>query len=530
MRLLPRRNRDKKKTRRKSRLHPLAVAVIMIVATLFVVFYAFNGGLPFVHQYTMYAIVNNSVNVRMQSPMRIAGIDVGQVQTTAPDGDATKVTFTLQNNGLPIHTNATLTIRDRLFLEGGYYLQLNPGTPSAPLAHEGFTIPLQNTSTPVQFYKLLSTFDVAARASLAQVLSTLNQGFSPRPGRPLSDSGAGGLKQAIPQLTPALKDIAWITRALHGTQAGDVQRLLSSAADVTGTLNRESGRLTDLITGLNRTSSALVSTDGALAQSIVGLDRTLQVSPAALTAIDRSLPPLVNLSHALTPSLKVSPPILASITGTITQLNSIINPARRRPLLTALRATLTEFPSILTQLASAFPITKQVGECLRTHLVPLFNEQVPDGSLSTGRPVWQDFVHFLPNVAGATGSFDANGYYTRVLAGAGTNTLSGGLLGTVTTLVGTVTNLVGIDPGGAPLTGARPAWVGAPTPADFRPDVPCTSQTLPSLAAPAAAPDLASTHVAAAKPLSHKALVREIAQASGAPTRLSAHANGVGAQ
>ena len=39
-------------------------------------------------------------------------------------------------------------------------------------------------------------------------------------------------------------------------------------------------------------------------------------------------------------------------------------------------------------------------------------------------------MHFLPNVAGATGNFDANGPYTRVLAGAGTNTLSGGLLGT----------------------------------------------------------------------------------------------------
>ncbi len=529
MSLLSRR-RNQKKTRRKSRLHALAISAIMILATLFVIFYAFNGGLPFVHQYTMYAVVNNSVNVRMQSPVRIAGIDVGAVQTTTPDGNATKITFTLQNNGLPIHQDATLTIRDRLFLEGGYYLQLNPGTPSTPLVHEGFTIPLQNTSTPVQFYKLLSTFDVAARASLAQVLDTLNQGFSPQPGRPASDSGAGGLKQAIPQLTPTLKDVAWITRALHGTQAGDVQRLLSSAADVTGTLNGESGRLTDLITGLNRTSSALVSTGGALARSIVGLDQTLQVSPPALTAIDRSLPPLANLSHALTPSLKVAPPIITSVAGTIGQLNSIISPAKRGPLLTALRATLTQFPSILTQLASAFPITKQVAECLRTHLVPLFNQQVPDGPLSTGRPVWQDFVHFLPNVAGATGSFDANGYYTRVLAGAGTNSLSGGLLGTVTNLLGTVTNLVGISPGGAPLRGARPAWVGAPTPAFFRPDVPCTSQTLPGLAADAASPDLASTHVAAPKPLSHKALLRQIARASGTASSLGARTNGVGTQ
>ena len=60
--------------------------------------------------------------------------------------------------------------------------------------------------------------------------------------------------------------------------------------------------------------------------------------------------------------------------------------------------------------------------------------------------------------------------------------------------------------------------------------MPCTSQTLPSLAAPTAAPDLVSAHVAATKPLSHKALVRQIAKASGTTAGLSARANGVSAQ
>src|SRR5205085_2480 len=83
-------------------------------------------------------------------------------------------------------------IRDRLFLEGGYYLELDPGTPPAPDLHDGDTIPMSQTSTPVQFYQVLSTFDVAARASLRQLLDTLNQGFSPQPGQPLSDSGAAG--------------------------------------------------------------------------------------------------------------------------------------------------------------------------------------------------------------------------------------------------------------------------------------------------------------------------------------------------
>src|SRR5205085_6999026 len=117
----------------------------------------------------------------------LSGVDPGPGRTSL-------ITFTLNNDGLPIHKDATLRIRDRLFLEGGYYLELDPGSPGAPIAKSGFTIPESQTTTPVQFYNVLSTFDAYTRNSLRNVLGTFSQGFSPKPGQPLSDSGAGGFK------------------------------------------------------------------------------------------------------------------------------------------------------------------------------------------------------------------------------------------------------------------------------------------------------------------------------------------------
>ncbi|MHB8656364.1 MAG: MlaD family protein [Solirubrobacteraceae bacterium] len=497
--------------RRRHRVHPLAIAALFIAVTLFITYYAFNQGLPFVHRFTLYAVVNNSVNVRQDSPVRIAGIDVGSVQGTFPDGQATRIAFTVNPSGLPVHSDATLTIRDRLFLEGGYYLALDPGSPSAPTVSDGFTIREQQTSTPVQFYQLLSTFDVATRASLEDLLNTLNTGFSPRSGRPESDSGAGGLKAAIPQLTPALKDVAWISQGLHGTQAGDVETLLASAARVTGTLQDNATPLSDLITSLNRTSSALAAADGALAQSISGVDQTLQVTPAALSSIDHALPPLASLAVALDPSLRAAPPLVDALSNDVATLTSLVAPAARGRLLSTLRTTLTEFPTILTQLASLFPITKQVTDCLRTHVVPIFNERVPDGTLSSGHPVWQDFAHFLPNVAGASGSFDANGHYVRVLAGAGTNSLSGGLLGSLPV----VGQLVGsAPPGGTSLLGARPAWIGSLTPQVFHPEARCAAQPLPSLAGSTVAPDLQPRSIRAPAPVARAGFLREVARAA----------------
>ena len=339
----------------------------------------------------------------------------------------------------------------------------------------------------MQFYNVLSTFDVATRASLRNLLGTLKQGFAPAPGQPLSNSGAGGLKMAVPQLTPVLKDTALITRALRGTQPGDLENLLASASQVTSTLAGSSSQLEDLVTSLNRTSSALAASDGSLGQSISGLDQTLQVAPAALSAVDHSLPPLVNLATALDPSLRVSPPIIDKLTGDVRELATVLAPAERSALLTSLRATFQQFPTILHDLAVVFPITKQVTDCLQHNVLPVLNMQAPDGSLSTGEPVWKDFLHFLPGVAGASGTFDGNGPWTRTLLGAGTNSLSGGILGKIPILG----KIVGAAPAGnTSLLGARPAWVGDLTPADFRPDVKCATQRVPSLASPAVSTDL----------------------------------------
>ncbi len=470
--------------------NPLVVAAVTILLAVAISYYAFSGKqIPFVHHFTMYALVKNSVDIIPDSPVRIAGVDVGSVSGTSGQGDMTKIAFTMQSSGLPVHTDATVTIRDRLFLEGGYYLQLDPGSPSAPIAKDGFTIAPSNTAYPVQFYQVLSTFDAATRQSLAQALTTLNEGLSPPAGQQgtTANSGAGGLKATVPQLEPTLKDVAWVTQALHGTQPGDVERLLSSASDVTTTLQGSDPQLADLVTSLYRASSALAATDGSLGQTIVGLDQTLRVAPPALDAIDHALPPVAHLAVALDPSLKAAPPLVDDVTNAVVQLSAIVAPAERGNLLEALKSTFQDFPTTLNQLGAIFPITKQVSDCLSTHVTPLLGQIVPDGSLSTGRPVWQDFVHLLTGLSSAVQNFDGNGYWIRLINASGNNELS---LGSITGLGG----ILGVGSSG--VDGARPQWVGDLTPDDFRPDVPCTSQPVPSLAATTAPTDLSNAGTA----------------------------------
>jgi virulence factor Mce-like protein len=457
------------------------IALAVIVAVAAVTFYAFNLGLPFGHKFTLYAKVSNSYNVRGGDPVRIDGVDIGAVQGVSAAGRESLIGFSLDHSALPIHRDASVRIRDRLFLEGSYYLQLDPGTPEAPTLSDGGTIPLSRTSGPVQLYQLLSQFTTSTRHSLVGTVEGLAQGFGAPRGQGLNQSGAAGLKALAPQLAPLFHDTAVVTRALRGTEPFDLPRLLRATRSVTATLAANSGQLVGLVNGLDRTSTALASSDGALAASIRGLDQTLAGAPPALRAIDGALPAVDRLARALDPTLLRAPPILDHLTTIVNRLAGVLAPAERASLLTALRATFKQLPNILTRLAGAFPIGNQVTNCFITHIIPILVQEVPDGSLSTGNTVLQDFMHFLPGVAGASGSFDGNGPYTRFLAGAGDNTLTGSFGGGV---VGTT------PPGGGSIEGARPQWIGDLKPGDFRPDVSCSTQKLPSLAATTAASDL----------------------------------------
>lgn len=474
-------DRPRRRTPRR-RLHPLAVAALVILATVAITAYAFDKQVPFSHRFTLYAVVSNSVNVRGGDPVRIAGIDVGHVDGVTGAGDASRIRFSLDASALPVHRDATIRIRDRLFLEGSYYLELDPGTPAAPQLRDGSTIPQSQTSSPVQFYQVVSTFTQPVRNSLVGLVEALNQGLGTGPASASPSSGAAAFKQAAAQLAPLFEDSAVVAQALRGTAPGDAGTLLRSGAAVSGTLAQSSAPLAALVRGLGRTASALTSSDGALAQTVAGLDQTIHAAPPALTAIDRSLPAVTGLARALTPSLLVAPPVVDRLTTTASQLAAVLVPPQRAALIRSLRATFQQLPAVLTEFARGFPIGRQITDCLQTHLLPILGETVPDGQLSSGLPVWQDFVHSLPGLAGATGSFDANGPYTRVLAGAGSDSLSGSFAGQQL--------LATPPPGGSSLQGARPQWVGDMRSADFRPDVACATQPLPSLGSTTAPSDL----------------------------------------
>src|SRR5919201_337851 len=173
--ILPRRFQGRVSTARAGTL----TILVLVVA----VYLAFTKSLPWQQPFEFSAVFQTGNNLRLDSPVRIAGVNVGEVTAVEreEDSDLVKVTMTLTDEGQPIHKDATAMIRSRIFLEGNFFVALKPGTPSAPLVDDGDTLPVTKTATPVQLDQLLTALQTNDREYLQDLLKGFGDALVRKP-------------------------------------------------------------------------------------------------------------------------------------------------------------------------------------------------------------------------------------------------------------------------------------------------------------------------------------------------------------
>ncbi len=446
---------------------PFAIGIVGLLVIGIATYAAFSSRSPFSQPFTVDAIFANSGQLRPGSPVRIAGINVGQVNAIARGpGTTADVSLEISSSGLPIHTDATATIKPRLFLEGGFYVDLASGSPSAPELGSGGTIPRPQTAVPVQFDQILSTLTLPRREALRRIVKQTDIA--------LAGGGTEGLRATIAHLPPTLRDLAVISVAAQGTAPHDLSHLISAAARATGQLAERDTALAGLVTGLNQTSSALVAHPGSLGRTIVEADRLLRAAPAALDAVDAVVPHVNQFIDELRPADRYIPPVLRRLHRLNVELRGIGKPSQVAELLGGIRPLLRNTPRFSVLSRGLFPLAGPIVTCLKDNVMPTLRSPVDDGPLSSGRPVWQDFLHATVGLASAAQNFDANGPWFRYLGAIGPGTVSTGAIPGLGQLFGTTPQ---------PLLGSRPVWLGPGRTPPFRPDAPCTKQAAPDLSA-----------------------------------------------
>ena len=194
--------------------------------------------------------------------MRIAGVEVGKVKKVeavegGKAGGAAIVTMELKKSALPIHEDAQLKIRPRVFLEGNFFVDIKPGSPSADTLKSGRTIPTTQTAAPVQFGDVLAALQSDTRSDLQVFLKEYSKG--------LEGKGAEGFNEALRTGPRAFRSTAVASDALLGLEpTKDLQRVFRGQARTFAALNEDEEALKGLVTNFNTVAGAFASQDAAL--------------------------------------------------------------------------------------------------------------------------------------------------------------------------------------------------------------------------------------------------------------------------
>jgi phospholipid/cholesterol/gamma-HCH transport system substrate-binding protein len=427
---LPERDTRVGATERRFKWRPsnATIALIFILAFTVGPYLAFTKHIPFTgYGYTLNATFANGVNISTNSPVRIAGVDVGKVIGVGRDGDNTEIAFTVEGKGRPIHDDAFAAIRPRIFLEGNFFVELDPGSPSAPELDSDATIPVSRTSTGVQLDEILTALQSPVRADLSRLLGSFGTALNRQP-TPAEDktqlpevkgkSGAEGLNGALLYGGPAGRYSAQVTNALLGTSPGDLSRLVAGAGRTFGALARREADLQGLIVNFNTFTGALAAQSSSLSATVRELGPTLRIGRRSLVSLNSSLPPLRAWAIEFRPAVAELPALIAAGRPWLAQARPLLSGKELGGFARLLReATPGLAGSAQAGKANTIPQINRISLCASRVFVPTGNQTIED-RFTTG-PNYREFFYFLANFAGMTQNFDGNGPYLRVQPGGG---------------------------------------------------------------------------------------------------------------
>ncbi len=480
------------------------IAIIFILIFTVGPYLAFTKHVPFTgYGYELKATFSNSANIALNSPIRIAGVNVGKVIETERDGDNTTVTFTVTDSGRPIHDDAFAAIRPRIFLEGNFFIELDPGSPSASELDSGGTIPVSRTSTAVQIDEVLSVLQSPTRADLGRLLESYGLALTHKPTAEedltqlpevKGKTGAEALNGALRYGGDAGLYSSQVTNALLGTQKRDLARLVSGAGRAFGAFASRQEDLQGLIVNFDVFTGALANQSVNLSTTIRLLAPTLKVTRASLVSLNRTLPPLRTYAIEFRPAVAQLPSLISSSKPFLAQIRPLLSGKEAGGAVRLLRESTPGLAGAAqASKQNTLPQLNRLSLCTTKVMVPTGDQVIAD-RFSTGGPNYREFLYTLVNFAGAAQNFDGNGPYTRAQVGGGPVLVGeANPRGNPTTLSDRIAYSHTIED---PL-GTQPQLGGRPP---HRSDVRCYTNSVPDVNGPLGQPGVPSPSAAGAQP------------------------------
>lgn len=480
---------DRPRVLRKDRTgaNPVTVGVVALLVIVFACWLAFRKDNPLTTPFKLNAVFQTSNGVRPNMPVRIAGVDVGKVtEVSGQEGtQASVITMEINEKGLPIHKDAEMKIRPRIFLEGNYFIDLRPGTPSQPDLSSGDTVPLTQTATPVQLDQVLTSLQQSTREDLKGLLQGFGDGLTDEPTAEQDATqdrsvqgltAAEALNKSLRDAPGAARGTAIVNSAIVG-DANDVSATIKALDGLTSTLSGETAALQDVVVNFNRTAAAFADESAALRQALADLPGTLKTANATFNAVNAAFPPVRAFAREILPGVSETQATIDAARPWLRQARALLSQDELGGLVDILAPTTQDLAQAGNGTLGLLGQQNLLAQCATKVLLPTGNIVIEDGPRTSGAENYKEFFYATVGFNGESQAFDGNGQWLRATVGGSIRVETGPEAVTNQKLYGNAL---------LPPQGTRPAKPGRLPTQNFK--AACKDQAVPDLNGAATGP------------------------------------------
>jgi phospholipid/cholesterol/gamma-HCH transport system substrate-binding protein len=357
---------------------------------------------PFQSFYSVNAEFSSAAAVvpGLGEPVNVAGVHVGEITGTSLKNGRGVIHMEIDPSKMKrLYSNATANLVPNTPLKD---MQVNiaPGTPSAGVLAKGATIPVSQTTVPVDSDDLLDSLDADTRSWFASLVTELNDGTAGR---------AKDLKALLTSLGPTAQQLRQIGDLLAARRL-QLAQIVHNLGVLSNATSQKDAQLQTAVRAGDLTIRALASQNQALEQSITRL-------PATLATTRRTLIDLTSFSNVLAPTATALIPTAKRLPTTLKQTQTLFQGAALLPL-----KEIPPFVSAVLPLARQLPALTSDLSKVSPALITSFKVLVYVGNELAYSPGGKNpgFLYWLSWFAHNADSFisnsDANGPAWRTLA------------------------------------------------------------------------------------------------------------------
>src|SRR5215210_8465214 len=309
------------------RLLTMVLFALSCFGLLLFLWLSFGGPVPLKPQaYRFKVALPEAVQLGLEADVRVAGVNIGKVRKKEldPAGNRTLATVEIEPRYAPIKRDARVILRQKTLL-GETFLELTPGTPSAPDLPEDAILPNSQVVPTVQLDEILNALDPQTRQAFRTWQQDLAASFRGH-GQDFSDFLGN-----LPEFASSGSNLL---RVLNSEQR-PLSAQFRETGNVFAALNRDQGALRNLILNTHNVFSATAQENDKLAETFktfpVFLDES-KATMAKLRTFSLNTDPLVKdlrpVARDLRQTLRDVRALAPDLKQTFVTLNPLIDTAQ----------------------------------------------------------------------------------------------------------------------------------------------------------------------------------------------------------